>query len=65
MVTESSYRLNNLQTVCKREIKSGMIVNRISAATRDFFIYHSRDVTDSEWEKLMDQLVDIINAERN
>jgi len=65
MATELQERTSNLQTLCKLEIKSGIIVHKISSLTTEFFITHSRNIDNSDWSNLMDKLIDIVNAERN
>jgi hypothetical protein len=45
-------------------IRSSVMLNKISTVTNDFFVNHSRSITDQEWSKLMDKIVDIVNTQR-
>ncbi|MFC1947944.1 hypothetical protein ACFLXY_08505 [Chloroflexota bacterium] len=64
MVTETK-RISDYETVGKMRLRSAVLINRISMLTNDFFITHSRHVTDLEWSQLMDKIVDLVNTQRS
>ena len=64
MVTEIK-KISEYETVGKMRIRSAVLINRISMLTNEFFISHSRHVTDQEWSQLMDRIVDIVNTQRS
>ena len=49
----------------KMRLKSAVLINRISMLTSDFFVTHSRHVTNQEWSQLMDKIMDIVNTHRS
>ena len=56
--------ISDFEKVGKMRIRSSVLVNRISMVTNDFFVNHSRSITDQEWSQLMDKIVDIVNTQR-
>ena len=63
MVTERK-SISDFEKVGKMRIRSSVLLNRISTVTNDFFVNHSRSITDQEWSQLMDKIVDIVNTQR-
>ncbi len=63
MVIESK-SISDFEKVGKMRIRSSVLLNRISMVTNDFFVNHSRSITDQEWSQLMDKIVDIVNTHR-
>ena len=63
MVTERKI-ISEFEKVGKMRIRSSVLLNKISMATNDFFVNHSRSITDQEWSQLMDKIVDIVNTHR-
>ena len=57
-------QISDFEKVGKMRLKSSVLLNRISMVTSDFFVTHSRSVTDQEWSQLMDKIVDIVNTQR-
>lgn len=64
MVTEKK-NISDFEKVGKMRIRSSVLLNRISTVTDDFFVNHSRSITDQEWSQLMDKIVDIVNTQRS
>jgi hypothetical protein len=56
--------ISDFEKVGKMRIRSSVMLNRISMITNDFFVNHSRSITDQEWSQLMDKIVDIVNTQR-
>ena len=56
--------ISDFEKVGKMRIRSSVMLNKISTVTNDFFVNHSRSITDQEWSKLMDKIVDIVNTQR-
>ncbi len=63
MVTERK-SISDFEKVGKMRIRSSVMLNKISMVTNDFFVNHSRSITDQEWSNLMDKIVDIVNTQR-
>lgn len=63
MVTERKV-ISEFEKVGKMRIRSSVLLSKISTVTNDFFVNHSRNITDQEWSQLMDKIVDIVNTQR-
>ena len=63
MVTEGK-SISEFEKIGKMRIRSSVLLNKISMVTNDFFVNHSRSITDQEWSQLMDKIVDIVNTQR-
>ena len=63
MVAEKK-SISDFEKVGKMRIRSSVLQNRISTVTDNFFVNHSRSITDQEWSQLMDKIVDIVNTQR-
>jgi hypothetical protein len=57
--------VSDFEKVGKMRIISSVLLNRISMVTNDFFVNHSRSISDQEWSQLMDKIVDIVNTQRS
>ena len=64
MVTERK-SISDFEKVGKMRLRSSVLLNRITMVTNDFFVNHSRSITDQEWSQLMDKIVDIVNTQRS
>lgn len=64
MVTERK-GISEFEKVGKMRIRSSVMLYKISSVTNDFFVNHSRSITDQEWSQLMDKIVDIVNTQRS
>jgi hypothetical protein len=64
MITERR-SISEFEKVGKMRLRSSVLVNKISMVTNDFFVNHSRSITDQEWSQLMDKIVDIVNNQRS
>ena len=56
--------VSDFEKVGKMRLRSSVLLNRISMVTNDFFVNHSRCITDQEWSQLMDKIVDIVDTQR-
>jgi len=63
MLTERK-SISEFEKIGKMRIRSSVLLNKISTVTDDFFVNHSRSITDQEWSQLMDKIVDIVNTQR-
>ena len=64
MVTERK-SISDFEKVGKMRLRSSVMLNRITMVTNDFFVNHSRSITDQEWSQLMDKIVDIVKTQRS
>ena len=63
MVTERK-GISEFEKVGKMRIRSSVLLSKITTVTDNFFVNHSRCITDQEWSQLMDKIVDIVNTQR-
>jgi len=64
MVTERK-SISDFEKVGKMRIRSSVLLSKITTVTDNFFVNHSRSITDLEWSQLMDKIVDIVNTQRS
>jgi len=57
--------ISDFEKVGKMRLRSSVMLNRITTVTNNFFVNHSRSVTDQEWSQLIDKIVDIVNTQRS
>ena len=58
-------RISDSEKVGRMRLRSAVLINQISTVTDNFFVNHSRSITDQEWSQLMDKIVDIVNTLRS